>query len=261
MNRRSRARGGVAYTDVELAQREIDAIDAEKAEEESRAKAAFEKSGRQMINNMTPDDRRARGLPPYSLSADEQRRMSGVMTEKELEDKRKFEEKAAAQNAETGRKALLAVYMGYYGDWTPEYREVFRKQWISKFSTMTRKDMYQSLLRNNGPPWTKINNCTSRGPVDPDDPNISDFDKGLYYDFTVPECGMEWEWYNTPGVDMGNTFQSSALASKFMPSASAETDIALTNAKNLLPKLEVPFYFTVVAGVLIMIAAAVIKVG
>lgn len=261
MRLRSGNAGAFSAGDMEAARREIDAIE----REERESKAAFEKSGKQMINNLTPDDRRARGLPPYSLSADEQRRMSGVMTEKEKEDKRLFEEKAAAQNAETGRKVIEAVYLGYYGDWTPEYRDLFRRAWIAKWSNMTRSEKYQSLLRNNGPPWNKINNCTSHVPVDPNDPGISSFDKDLYYDFTVPECGMEWEWYNTPGVNLGNPLQRAALVTKFTPSVSAEGGIILKNAvdgaKVILPKLEVPYYFTVVAGVIIMVAIAVIKVG
>lgn len=261
MKLRPRGAGNFGVGDMEAAQREIEAIE----KEEREAKATFEKSGKQMVNNLTPDDRRARGLPPYSLSADESRRMSGVLTEKEKEDKQKFEEKAARENVETGRRALLHVYLGYYGDWTPEYREVFRKQWLAKYSNMSRLEKYQSLLRNNGTPWNKINNCTTRVPVDPNDPSISDFDKDLYYDFTVPECGMEWEWYNTLGVDLGNPLQQAALVKKFLPSASADGGIIIKKvgdgAGKLLPQLEVPYYFTVVAGVIIMVAIAVIKVG
>ncbi len=230
------------------------------------ARKTFQKSGDQMVNNMTPSERLTKGLPMYSLSDNEKRRLEHRYTEAEQQALDRSNKKILEDNAREAKKIEEKIYLGYYEDWPTDLKEKLRKEWLFDHTFMNRKEQYKSLINNSVEPWSKINNCTSMNPINPDDPEITTFDKDQYYNFIVPECGIVWKWYNTPGADLGTTLQQGRLYSKYFPSIPTEAHIVIdkgakTIKNEILKPLEIPFYFSAVAGVIMLIAIAVIKVG
>lgn len=228
-------------------------------EEEERI--SFERSGDQMLNNMTPNERRRRGLPPYHLTEDEKRRISGKLTKKEQDNLDRVKKEAAESNAKIAEEVMQRTYKSNYHNWTEFDRRTFREEWKHKVN-MSRQQMYELVRSNSGDPWAHILNCLADAPPDPSNKQLNQSYVDRYYDILLPDCAVAWEWYNTPGVDLGDPLDRLRLEAKFAYSPKAHGEIAaeklIDGAGKVLPKLEVPFYFSGV--VIAMLAVAVIAV-
>jgi hypothetical protein len=234
------------------------------AKTEGEQKTVFESYGYQMVNNMTPMDRRAHGLPPYHLSEKELERVEARYSQNGhallREQQRKDDEKAAKDWEE---KETKRVYNFYYGDWPPEYATKFYKAWQVKMK-MTRQQMFDALNANMSDPWMHINNCLARAPIDPKDPSHTDFEKNAYYDLLVPQCGAEWDWYNDPNTNKGDLLKQLGLKIRFESGIQHGSDKAWEDTKDKIndasKAAKAPFYTTMVVAAILGVAAIILKV-
>lgn len=173
---------------------------------------------------------------------------------KENEEREKQRLKVISAKGDTYTANLLAKwkreeYLKYYKEWSQDYRAQFIEDW-KKRNPFSRDDMYKTLMLNVSDPWKHINACTYIEPLDPRDTSISKFDLDLYYDTTVPYCGTVYDWWNTPGVDLGGWGSRSDLYAIFERTPiMGNVDMFWTKLKNTLRG---PFY--VIAGTVSLVA-------
>lgn len=167
-------------------------------------------------------------------------------------------------------KEMRDQWMMYYERWYSHVRDQFVERWKKKYANYTRKQFYEKLIHNTlglaasfgilvsaavgqgrEAPWLQINAYIGHVAPDPDDKK-DQYAIDLYYDKTLPEAGMMVDWYNTPGVDLGNPFQRVQLYYKFgwSPLAEIQADIALVKRKGKELEEDSAPYLLIAAGVI-----------
>lgn len=184
----------------------------------------------------------------------------------------KREKELLAKTDEELRREKLKTCETFYttfpiDEWPQWVREYYVGLWKDKYSYMSRKQKYEALMSNSYDPWQKLNNCLKRTPVNPSDKSESQYNIDMYYDFAVPECGMEWDWYNTPvannvGFGIG-LYTEKHWSTKFeIPSAAAEVGILgrkiADGADDAYGKFKWPAFFS--GTVVMFVAAAVVAI-
>lgn len=165
-------------------------------------------------------------------------------------------------------KSLKKNYYKYFEYWTTTELDAYIAQWKMRNSKYSRKELYDILLHNNfglalsfgilvsattgqgrQKPWIDINAFIGDAPPNPDNLKNNAYNINLYYDHTLPHAAVIAEWYNTPGVDLGDIYQRTALAYKFGWSPRAEIS---ANAKIIKdgatpPDEALPIFYVVAA--------------
>ncbi len=211
----------------------------------------------------------------YLLGEDEDyqpsQQQKDAATTKQLIEKNKKELEIADRTR--AKTALRNRYLDYYENWSPGDAAKYQQEWINKHK-YTQLYMYDKLMEDEVAPWTIINNCARRAPPNPAGSNH--FDINQYYNYIVPECGTIWDWYNTPNANTGSLIQRGDLYIKFTTSLKSKGGIISNEVKDGVQEIvdkggkkisetiegaKTPYYFSMVAGVIALIAIAIIKVG
>lgn len=168
-----------------------------------------------------------------------------------LKEKRRLEEVEKSHNRE--------VYLS--GDWDENTKLYFKNEWLKKYKHLSRQDIFTRLQSDTIEPWIHIGNCLNGRFVSPTDSNTYDVD--MFYNYTIPVCGVYWDVYNDPEADisisrkieLASMFSGLSKASRQVTQKASDTvgdalDSLGGRAKKVKEELEAPYYVGMaVAGI------------